>query len=259
VAKRSGIVTLVTDFGTRDPYAAALEAALMQWPQLRVVHVSHQVAVGDIRSGAYLMEYAARSFPAGTVHLGVVDPGVGTDRPMLAIDTDDEVLIGPENGLLDRALRGRKVREAVALQSKGPHSWTFESRDVMAPAAGRIASGEDLGSVGSAAKAAGIRDAPLIDLAQVMAVEVAYIDQFGTLVLDVRHPGEWPNDPGELTIVGRRVTLGRTFADVHPGQLVAYRGSLGYVEIASRDESAARALGVKVGDRIQVGPWQRVL
>jgi S-adenosylmethionine hydrolase len=145
------------------------------------------------------------------------------------------------------------------LNPDGLRSGTFESRDVMAPVAGRIASGEELGAVGKAAKVEPVSDAPLIDMDQVMAIEVAYIDRFGTLVLDARHPGSWPPDPGELTVVGRRAMLGRTFADVHQGQLVAYRGSLGYVEVASRDASAAKELGVKVGDRIQVGPWTRVL
>jgi len=178
---------------------------------------------------------------------------------MLAVDTGDQILVGPGNGLLDRALRGRTVRQAVALSSpNGATSWTFQSRDIMAPAAGRIAAGEELGSVGTSADIDAVSDAPVIDLDQVMAVEVAYIDRFGTLVLDVRHPGSWPPGPGELTIVGRRAMLGRTFADVHPGQLVAYRGSLGYVEVASRDASAAKELGVKMGDRIQVGPWRRV-
>src|ERR1700736_3084887 len=111
----AGVVTLTTDFGLRGAYVAALEAAiLVAAPAIRVVHVSHQVPPGDISTGAYLLEYATRSFPAGTVHLGVVDPGVGSDRRILAAHVSDFFMVGPDNGLLRRAFRGQPV-DAVAL------------------------------------------------------------------------------------------------------------------------------------------------
>jgi S-adenosylmethionine hydrolase len=129
VTVRSGIVTLTTDFGTSDPYAATLEAALLKSSSsVRVVHVSHQLDPGDIRSGAYVVEYAARSFPPGTIHLGVVDPEVGTDRRMFAIETKNFVLVGPGNGILDRALRGEIVIGAVTLRAPADEpSLTFQS------------------------------------------------------------------------------------------------------------------------------------
>jgi S-adenosylmethionine hydrolase len=85
---------------------------------------------------------------------------------------------------------------------------------------------------------------------------VAYVDRFGTLVLDVLHPGTLPGEPGLVEVAGERGTAGRTFADIHPGGLVIYRGSIGYVEVAVRDGSAAALLGLKAGDRISVGPWR---
>ncbi|MDP9325296.1 MAG: SAM-dependent chlorinase/fluorinase, partial [Candidatus Dormibacteraeota bacterium] len=114
-----GLVTLTTDFGRRDAYAAALEAAVLNLaPDARVVHVSHEVPPGDIATGAYLLEYASHAFAEGAgrspVHLGVVDPGVGSKRRMLAVDCGGFLLVGPDNGLLRRALRGRAAT-AVAL------------------------------------------------------------------------------------------------------------------------------------------------
>jgi S-adenosylmethionine hydrolase len=255
VRVRSGIVTLTTDFGPGDPYAAALEAALLkQWPGVRVVNVSHSIDPGDVRSGAYMLEYAAHVFPPGTVHLGVVDPGVGTDRPLLAVDTQDFVLVGPGNGMLDRALRGQVVDAAIALSALADGARTFQSRDVMAPAAARTAAGEPLGSLGAAVEIAVPGPAPTFDGTASGSFEVAYVDHFGTLVIDALHPGTGLPEVHGLEVNGRRVAVGRTFADVAPGELVIYRGSIGYVEVAVRDGSAAALLGVKAADRISIGP-----
>jgi S-adenosyl-L-methionine hydrolase (adenosine-forming) len=253
--RRSGIVTLTTDFGLRDPYVAALEAALVKaWSDLRVIHVSHEVPPGDVGSGAYLLEYATRTFPAGTVHLGVVDPGVGSDRAMYAVETDSFVVVGPGNGLLHRALRGQAVGLSVLVPAKaGLPSQTFESRDLMAPAAARIASGDSLSTIGPAVEIDTQAPAPTLVSGLASRVEVAYIDRFGTLILDLIHPGDWPPGKTALRLGQHRVSLGRTFADVDPGDLVAYRGSIGYVEVATRDGSAAEALGLQAGEAVEIG------
>jgi S-adenosylmethionine hydrolase len=256
VIARSGIVTLTTDFGPGDPYGAALEAALIKnWRPVRVVHVSHGIRPGDVRSGAYMVEYAARSFPPGTVHLGVVDPGVGTDRSMIAIETETFAVVGPGNGILDRALRGQAVRGAVTL-SERPYgvSRTFQSRDVMAPAAARIAGGEMLATLGTMAEIAVPPAASTFDPAVSATVDVAYVDSFGTLVIDALYPATWPEGVDSVQVAERRVALGLTFADVAAGELVMYPGSIGYVEIAARDGSAASLLGLGVGDRVGVTP-----
>jgi S-adenosylmethionine hydrolase len=202
-----------------------------------------------------VIEYAARSFPPGTVHLGVVDPEVGTDRPMLAIETEDFVLVGPGNGVLDRALREPALVGAVALAAPPDEdSLTFQSRDVMAPAAARLASGEGLSSLGKAVEIAVPPPAPALDWATPTSYEIAYVDRFGTLVIDALHPGTFPEDGRSVEVSGRRVAAGHTFADVPPAELVLYRGSIGYVEVAVRDGSAAELLDLKAGDRITVGP-----
>jgi S-adenosylmethionine hydrolase len=256
VIARSGIVTLTTDFGPGDPYAAALEAAIIAtWPPVRVVNVSHHIGPGDVRSGAYVVEYAARSFPPGTVHLGVVDPGVGTDRPMVAIETATFVVVGPGNGVLDRALRGQAIRGAVRLSERSDGAnRTFQSRDVMAPTAARAAGGASLLSLGTRTEIPVPPPAPTFDPRASDSFGVAYVDSFGTLVIDALHPGRWPEGIDSIQVAGQRVRAGSTFADVPPRELVMYPGSIGYVEIAVRDGSAAALLGLGVGDRIGISP-----
>jgi S-adenosylmethionine hydrolase len=250
----SGIVTLTTDFGLEDAYAAALEGAIReQHRDVLIAHVSHLVPPGDIRAGAYLVEYAARSFPVGTVHLGVVDPGVGTDRMILAVATERCYLVGPDNGVLRRALRGSAEPVAVRLALPADlESWTFQSRDVMAPAAARLAAGAPLHELGEAIALRPEQPAPLLSAGEGRVAEVAHVDHFGTLVFDLRHPGAWPEDARELWVGGGPVALGRTFGDVKSGALVAYRGSIGYLEVAARDGSAAAALGLHAGETAEV-------
>jgi S-adenosylmethionine hydrolase len=220
-----------------------------------VVHVSHSIEPGDVRSGAYVVEYAARSFPPGTIHLGVVDPEVGTDRRMVAIETETFVVVGPGNGILDRALRGQAIKGAVTL-SEPPDgvSRTFQSRDIMAPAAALAARGEMLSTLGAMAEIAVPPRALTFDPALPGSFEVAYVDSFGTLVIDALHPGTWPEGVESVQVAGRRVRAGGTFADVARGELVIYPGSIGYVEIAARDGSAASLLGLEAGDRISIAP-----
>lgn len=244
------LVTLTTDFGLRDAYAAALEAAVLRTaPDVRVVHVSHMVPAGDVAAGAYLLEYATRSFPAGTVHLGVVDPGVGSGRRILAVDAGDFVVVGPDNGLLDRALRGRQV-DAVVLPVPSDVSATFQSRDVMAPAAALLAAGDSLPAMGAHADLEVQPPAPPLPDHGAVDALVVHVDGFGTIVVDLMcTPGR---GEGGLRLAGRDVPLRATFSDVAPGEMVGYRGSIGYLEIAIRDGEASQALGLRTGSKVAV-------
>jgi S-adenosylmethionine hydrolase len=246
----AALLTLTTDFGLRDAYVAALEAAVLRAaPQVQVVHVSHLVPPGDVAAGAYILEYATRSFPVGTVHLIVVDPGVGSDRRMLAVDAGEFVAVGPDNGVLSRALRGRAVN-CVALPVPGEASATFQSRDVMAPAAARLASGEPLAVLGPSTELGVDPVAPPLPEAGKLGAPVAHVDGFGTIVIDLTCPvggGE-----GRLRVAGREVPFAKTFSGVASGELVAYRGSIGYLEVAIRDGDGARALGLRAGSIVDV-------
>jgi S-adenosylmethionine hydrolase len=248
----AGVVTLTTDFGLRDAYVAALEAAILTAaPSIRVVHVSHQVPPGEIDTGAYLLEYATRSFPAGTVHLGVVDPGVGSGRRILAGRVGDFFVVGPDNGLLRRAFRGQTLDAVALAPDPASDSHTFESRDVMAPVAARLASGTDLRGLGETVAIDAVPPAPALRAGQAQRTVVAHVDSFGTLVLDLRYSNG--REAGRLLRVGRwEIRLGAAFNDVGPGDLVAYRGSIGYLEVAVRDGSAAGKLGLGTGAELEV-------
>ena len=247
-----GLVTLTTDFGLQDAYAAALEAAILKSaPAVRVVHVSHQVPPGGISAGAYLLEYATRSFPAGTVHLAVVDPGVGSERRMLAVRAGDFFVVGPDNGLLNRALRGQTLDAVVLAPDPSSDSHTFESRDVMAPAAARLASGIDLKVLGEAHVIDAGPVAPALTVGLAQRTAVVHVDSFGTLILDLRCSNGWT--AGQmLRVDGRTIRLGASFSDVGPGDLVAYRGSIGYLEVAMREGRAAEMLGLAAGAEVEV-------
>jgi hypothetical protein len=249
------IITLLTDFGLADSYVAEVKGVLLtRAPGVTLVDVTHQVTPGDVRAGQYLLARAWHRFPAGTVHFAVVDPGVGTARRALAAEVagGGHRFVAPDNGLLSFLPADARF---VSLPIPADAAPTFHGRDVFAPAAAALASGarfEDLGSP--------IRDAyhsplptPHHDGVAVVG-EVLYVDRFGTLVSNI--PGG-DVEPGVRIRVrggagGTDVgALRRTFGDVERGALIAFVGSGGTVEIAVRDGSAARLLGVGVGAEVR--------
>jgi len=243
------LITLLTDFGISDSYVAEVKGVLLTaLPDATLVDVTHQVPPGDLRAGQYLFTRAWRRFPAGTVHLVVVDPGVGTARRALAAQATGHCFVAPDNGLLS-SLSGDAT--FVSLPIPPAAAPTFHARDVFAPAAARLALGtplDDLGDEVSDPLRVPLPEPRLDGVAWLG--EVVYIDRFGTLVsnlpaIDV--------EPGvRIVVEGNDVgSLRRTFGDVEPGQLVAYAGSGGDVEIAVRGGSAARLLGVGVGAEVR--------
>jgi S-adenosylmethionine hydrolase len=246
------LVTLLTDFGTSDSYVAEVKGALLSAaPGVALVDVTHMVPPGDVRAGAYLLGRVWHRFPRGTVHLAVVDPGVGTERAALAVGAHGHYFVGPDNGLLTLVLRDAEV-QVVTLPTPDGASPTFHGRDVFAPAAAALAAGAPLAQVGE----------PFTGIPQRLVYtephhegksvvgQVVYVDRFGTLVTNLTP--ELVPDYAVLEVEGLEVgPLRRTFGDVPTGGLVAYLGSGGQVEIAVRDGSAARRLGMGVGGRIR--------
>jgi S-adenosylmethionine hydrolase len=246
------LVTLLTDFGTSDSYVAEVKGALLSAaPGVVLVDVTHMVPPGDVRAGAYLLGRVWHRFPWGTVHLAVVDPGVGTERAALAVGAHGHYFVGPDNGLLTLVLRDAEV-QVVILPTPDGASPTFHGRDVFAPAAAALAAGAPLAQVGE----------PFTGIPQRLVYtephhegksvvgQVVYVDRFGTLVTNLTP--ELVPDYAVLEVEGLEVgPLRRTFGDVPTGGLVAYLGSGGQVEIAVRDGSAARRLGMGVGGRIR--------
>jgi len=226
-------------------------ALLSAAPGLTLVDVTHAVPPGDVRAGAYLLGRAWHRFPPGTVHLGVVDPGVGTDRAALAVGAHGHYFVGPDNGLFTLVLRDAEV-QIVVLPTPDGSSPTFHGRDVFAPAAAALASGAQLADLGTPFTGMPVRLAyrePHHEGKSVVG-QVVYVDRFGTLVTNLTP--ELVPSYAVIEVEGLEVgPLRRTYGDVPTGGLVAYVGSDGRVEIAVRDGSAARRLGMGVGGRIR--------
>jgi S-adenosyl-L-methionine hydrolase (adenosine-forming) len=249
------LVTLLTDFGTSDSYVAEVKGALLSAaPGLTLVDVTHAVPPGDVRAGAYLLGRAWSRFPAGTVHLAVVDPGVGTGRAGLAVAAHGHYFVGPDNGLFTLVLRDAEV-QIVVLPTPDGAAPTFHGRDVFAPAAAALAAGASLAELGPPFGGMPVRLAyhePRHEGKSVVG-QVVYVDRFGTLITNLTP--ELVPSYAVIEVEGLEVgPLRRTYGDVPTGGLVAYLGSGGQVEIAVRDGSAARRLGMGVGGRIRARP-----
>ncbi len=243
------IITLLTDFGTADSYVAEVKAALLGQPHgATLVDITHQVSPGDVRAGQYILSRVWRRFPEGTVHLVVVDPGVGTTRRALAAEGDGHYFVAPDNGLLT-SLPG--TARFVQLPIPPGAAPTFHARDVFAPAAALLAIGTALTHVGKSITDPYRSPLPIPRMDGLTVVgEVLYVDRFGSLVSNI--PAEQVAPGVRIKVVGTDVgSLRRTYGDVEPGQLLAYVGSDGSVEVAVRGGSAARLLGVGVGAEVR--------
>jgi S-adenosylmethionine hydrolase len=246
------IVTLLTDFGTSDSYVAEMKGVLLaRCPGAALVDVTHAVPPGDIRSGAYLLGRSWSRFPGDTIHLAVVDPGVGTARAALALRAHGHWFVGPDNGLFTPLYRDAEVT-AVVLPVPADASPTFHGRDIFAPAAAALASGAPLAALGEPLATIPVRltyTEPHYEGKSVVG-EILYVDRFGTLVTNLTP--ELVPPYAVLEVEGLDIgPLRRTFGDVPTGGLLAYVGSGGAVEIAVRDGSAARRLGLGLGGRIR--------
>jgi S-adenosyl-L-methionine hydrolase (adenosine-forming) len=244
------IITLLTDFGAADGYVAELKGVLLRLaPAAVLVDVAHDFAPGDVPAAAYVLGRAWQAFPAGTVHLAVVDPGVGTARRALAGAAGGHRFLAPDNGLLTRVLEGHAA-ELVALDVPAGASPTFHGRDVFAPAAARLAADAPLATLGPA-----VVDPVLLPAARLehrggdLLGTVVHVDRFGTLITNL--PGSRLAPEALVRIGAYDLTLRRTFADVARGEPVAFIGSGGTVEIAVRDERADAALGLTRGAEVR--------
>jgi S-adenosylmethionine hydrolase len=246
------IITLLTDFGGTDAYVAEMKGAILSAvPSATLVDVTHGVALGDVRSAAYVLGRAWRLFPAGTVHVAVVDPGVGTQRAALAIRAHGHVFVGPDNGIFTAVLRDERV-EIVEIAAPETAAPTFHGRDIFAPAAAALAAGrplQELGTPFTGVPERLVTREPYHE-GKTLIGEVIYVDRFGTLVTSFTPE----NLPAYATVEVEGVEVGRlhrTYGDVPTGGLLAYVGSGGEVEIAVRDGSAARRLGIGVGGKVR--------
>jgi S-adenosylmethionine hydrolase len=250
-------ITLLTDFGTADGYVAAMRGVLAGLaPEARVEDASHEIAPGDIAAAAWALGNFWSFYPPGTVHLVVVDPGVGSARRALAARVGEHFFVAPDNGVLTRPLVESEAAEVVAVENRALMrafvSVTFHGRDLFAPAAAHLALGGALAELGPPVHDA-LRLPELLPLRQQGSIrgQVVHIDRFGNLITNI--PGSWL-PPGAHVRVGA-TDIGpvrTTYADVATGRALALVGSAGYLEISVRDGSAANKLWQRRGSEVVV-------
>jgi len=258
------IITLLTDFGTRDAYVAAMKGVILGInPRAVLVDLTHEIPPQDIRAGALVLAGAVPYFPPGTIHLAVVDPGVGGSRRALAAWGQGRLWVGPDNGLFHFAFAGHDEARIVSLENRAfflPQvSATFHGRDIFAPVAAHLSLGLDLARLGPPLTDPVLLDWPEAEYGPDAARgEVIYVDRFGNLVTNFQ-AGElldWLGGRdlrlklGGLTLRG----LARTYGDRAAGEFLALVGSHGFLEVACNQESAARRLGGGVGAPLEIWP-----
>jgi S-adenosyl-L-methionine hydrolase (adenosine-forming) len=229
-------------------------AILRHCPGAMLVDVTHNVPPQDVLCGSILLERAIDGFGPGAVHLAVVDPGVGTNRRILIVQIRGSTIVCPDNGLITWAWRRLGSAEASELiwRPRKRVSDTFHGRDIMGPVVGMIAAGRDPGAFGRR-----IDDPVLLDVVPVEPPgrlgRIIHIDHFGNGTTNI--PREALGSIGKLEVRVKRKRLGRlkrTYFDAAPRGALALFGSSGLVEIAVRDGSAAKQLGLRVGDRVEI-------
>jgi S-adenosylmethionine hydrolase len=243
------IITLLTDFGTADGYVAEMKGVLMTAvPGVSVVDLSHDIPPHDVEAARLAVARFWRRFPAGTIHMVVVDPGVGAARLALGVESDGRFLVGPDNGVLSPALLIPGVT-VVSLPVPPGAAPTFHGRDVFAPAAAALAAGQALASLGAPHADPVVRRTPEVhrEADGWLRGEVILIDRFGNAVTNLVKA-----HATEVRIGDRAVPLGRTYADVAAGEPVALVGSSGLIEIAIREGNAAASLGLSRGSAVRV-------
>lgn len=262
------ILTFLSDFGSRDYYVAAVKGVILSLaPGATLVDVSHEVAAGDVAAGSFLLAAALPAFPPGAVHLAVVDPGVGSERRLLALETvlpghaAPSFLVGPDNGLFEPFLDGCLRRVAIDrpdLYRDAPGA-TFHGRDRFAPAAAALLRGEDLASLGApAADPRRARRPPPEPWSgegrQGWRGRVEHVDRYGNLITDLTAAALPPLAPGiRVEIAGRTITAGaRFYAEMPPGEPAWLVGSLGKLELSLAGASLAEAWALGRGETLLI-------
>jgi S-adenosylmethionine hydrolase len=255
----TGVLTLTTDFGIGGPYVAALKGVLLGLaPGTQIVDVCHTISPQNILEGAFVLAGIVDSFPARTIHLVVIDPGVGTDRKLIATKLADQWFVLPDNGLITGVARGRSPAGIWEINNPTIHRPvvcdTFHGRDILAPAAAHLLRGgnpDDLGP--QASRFITLRNfEPTADPSGFLG-EVIFRDTFGNLITNVNasHLTGHPADGWVVEIAGDRIEgISRTYGEQPPGSLMALAGSSGWMEVAVVNGDAARQLTAGSGTTV---------
>ncbi len=254
------IITLLTDFGLKDPYVAQMKAVILSInPNAEIVDMTHQIDKFDIRMGAYVLSSAFSYFPRGSIHVAVVDPGVGTKRRAILIKTMQGCFVGPDNGILALAVKKAKgfieCFEITNAKFMMPEvSTTFHGRDVFASAAAYLSRGKNPSQFGPPAMEFSKPEfSKIIRGKDIIKAEVIHVDDFGNIITNLTEDDiESFRGEGvlrvELAKVSHVLKICKDYADVEPGKTGILIGSHGFLELFENQASAAETLGVQTGD-----------
>jgi hypothetical protein len=257
------IITLTTDFGLKDPYVAEMKAVILSiCPHAMIVDISHQIEKFDVKMGAFVLASACPYFPKGTINVAVVDPGVGTKRRPLCIQTGHDHFIGPDNGVLVLAAKAQGIEHVYEITNSEfmlPNvSNTFHGRDIFSPAAAHLANGKlssDLGK--ETRKITTPNFAKVVRKKDGLVGEVIHVDDFGNIITNVRGKDLAPME----TIKGVRVNVRNTcftmrfcraYGEVEPKEPLALIGSHSFLELSINQGNASRVFNAKNGDKVVV-------
>lgn len=252
----TAIITMTTDFGTSDGFTAQMKGVILSIAHtVHIVDVTHDIAPFNVLEGALVLKGLHRYFPAGTIHVAVVDPGVGTARRCIAIREGDQVYVGPDNGIFSLVFAGEPSPEIREIRNPdfilpSPHP-TFHGRDIFAPAAAHLASGKGFHTVGRVVNDPVILNIPEPEItSDGIDGEVIYVDRFGNLTSNVEDR-MLTREVGTVSLGNKTVSgLSRYFGEVPEGRLVALVNSFGYLELAINRGDAGALLPAGKGSRI---------
>jgi S-adenosyl-L-methionine hydrolase (adenosine-forming) len=250
------LITLLTDFGVEDYFVGAMKGVILSInPAALIIDIIHEIPPQDVRAGAFNLLAVYQDFPPGTIHLAVVDPGVGSDRRGIIVYCAQQYFVGPDNGLFSWICERETRFQAVHLTNqkffRQPISQTFHGRDVFAPVAAALSNGIAFEEFGPA----------ILDLVRLESLSpvkahglvegsIIHIDHFGNCITNLR--GEHLSGGISLSVNGHEIdSFRKFFADSSgPGELFCYLGSAGFIEIAALNSSAARTLDARSGQRV---------
>ena len=253
------IITITTDFGDADPYVGILKGVILNiFPYAKVVDITHNISPQDIWQTNWSIESSYNYFPHGTIHLCVVDPGVGSERKPILVETKNYFFIGPDNGILTSVLEKEELINIIELTEKkywlADISHTFHGRDIFAPVAAYLAKGTTPKDFGKLLKKEDLVKLPQNNFSRnekgCVGI-VKYIDRFGNIITNI------PNSNLPNKICGRFKTLDfkglvSSYSEVEPNKLFAIKGSSGYLELFINKGNVSKVTNAKVGDKVEV-------
>ncbi|PQO43423.1 S-adenosyl-l-methionine hydroxide adenosyltransferase family protein [Blastopirellula marina] len=255
----SGIITLLTDFGADSPYVAEMKGAILTvFRRATIVDLTHSVSPQNIRQGAYLLDRTYRSFPYGTVHVGVVDPGVGSQRKIIAAEINGQIFVLPDNGLLSVVAKDAVPAQLREVSNRrlwrDEVSCTFHGRDVMGPVGAYLAAGGLFEEVGPPLSELSRFELPTVSrIPGVLCGEVTYADSFGNLVTNIRRVDVAEVEIASVFIDGREVgPPAATYSEKSPGSPIALWGSSGQLEISIVSGNASAWLGGTFEGKVKI-------